>query len=285
MQHDPGGNEECTIPPMAEISIITICKNDPEGLTRTWKSVTGCILPDMDWIVIDADSGEETQQVLNGIRAEGWTAISEPDDGIYDGMRKGLERTEGQWVLYMNAGDEFADPDVLQDVQPLLRKAPVRSIVFGDAIECPPDGMTRLRMAPGFDQIESGMPASHQSIFFNRDALVEFPFQMGSSSADWIQLLAMHLGGVKTIRFRRAVCRFDTTGISRTNWRNSIRERTEHLRKSGRWTPALARKYRHITLHAMIANGLAAIIPRSMWIRIARASKVFRRSIRHTDAG
>ena len=46
--------------------------------------------------MIDAASDTNTQQVLEGIRSEGWNVTSEPDDGIYDGMQKGLSRSEGE---------------------------------------------------------------------------------------------------------------------------------------------------------------------------------------------
>jgi putative colanic acid biosynthesis glycosyltransferase len=259
---------------MAELSIITICKDDPKGLTKTWKSVTRSIRPYVDWIVIDAASDTNTQQVLKDIRSEGWNVTSEPDDGIYDGMQKGLNRSAGKWVLFMNAGDEFADSDVLSDVSDVLQTSPPRSIVFGDAIECPPSGQSRVRNAPGFDQIDFGMPASHQSIFYRREVLEEFPFQSGSSSADWMQLLEMHVHGVNTFHIDRVICRFDTTGVSNVNWRNSITERTTYLKQTGRWNTDTARRYRWITAHATVANTLSALLPRSVWIRLSKFKRV-----------
>ena len=137
-------------------------------------------------IVVDGASGPETQAVLEEIRGCCSSLISEPDDGIYDAMAKGVSRSGCPWIIFMNAGDSFADPNVLGEAMAILEGSPNRSIVYGDAIESPPVGNARFRRAPGFGFIKFGMPASHQSIFYRRGVFEEFPLNNDSTSADWV---------------------------------------------------------------------------------------------------
>ena len=259
---------------MTELSIITVSKNDPEGLTRTWRSVTRAPESGVEWIVIDAASNPETQAVIKDIRADGWKVISEQDDGIYDGMNKGVKHCIGRWILFMNAGDEISDDKVIKDVMETLKNTPPRSFVFGDAIESPPGGKPRVRPALSFELIEFGMPTSHQAIFYPRELLEEFPLQSGFITADWMQLLAMHANGVKGIHISRTICRFDTSGVSSVRWQETIRERVAHLKHVGRWNPTAARRYRRIFVHAWVANLLAAVLPRQAWVHLARFKKM-----------
>ena len=260
---------------MVSISIITIVRNDPQGLRRTAKSVIEQSSGPVEWIVVDGDSGPETQVVLEEIRGYCSSLVSEPDDGIYDAMTKGFSRSGCPWIIFMNAGDSFADPNVLGDAMAILEGSPERSIVYGDAIESPPVGEARVRRAPGFGSINFGMPASHQSIFYSRDVLEEFPLNNDSNSGDWVQLLEIYASNVQTIYFERTICQFDTTGVSNVHWKNSIQERIAYLKQSGMWSWRVAARYQRIIIHAHIANTLRLIMPRSAWIWLAQVSRKF----------
>ena len=87
------------------ISIITICRNNLQGLKLTIESVKrqkGC--PEYEHIVIDGDSSDGTKEYLNLLKDEKIISISEPDKGISDAFNKGISVSHGEYLLFLNTG-------------------------------------------------------------------------------------------------------------------------------------------------------------------------------------
>lgn len=98
-----------------KISIITICYNSSKTIERTILSVLGQTYQNYEYIVIDGGSTDGTVDILRKYsRKINW--ISEPDNGIYDAMNKGIRISKGEWLNFMNAGDRFASNDVLEKI-------------------------------------------------------------------------------------------------------------------------------------------------------------------------
>jgi glycosyltransferase involved in cell wall biosynthesis len=105
------------------LSIITITRNDEQGLGRTIDSVRNqSCLSGVEQIVIDGLSDDGTSGLLYN-EAASWHAlrfISERDDGIYDAMNKGLRLAKGEYSLFLNSGDTLMDSRVLGHLLPIL---------------------------------------------------------------------------------------------------------------------------------------------------------------------
>lgn len=101
---------------MINISVITICYNDKDGLIKTINSVQSQIYEDYEHIIIDGGSLDGTLKLLKEIKNEKCHWISERDKGIYDAMNKGIKMAKGEWLIMLNAGDVFADSYVLEKV-------------------------------------------------------------------------------------------------------------------------------------------------------------------------
>lgn len=103
-----------------KISIITISYNAAKEIERTMRSVLDQTFQDLEYIVVDGKSSDGTVNIARSIAGEYPNRkihiISEPDKGIYDAMNKGIKMASGEWLNMMNAGDIFADNDVLQNV-------------------------------------------------------------------------------------------------------------------------------------------------------------------------
>ena len=84
----------------------------------------------IDYVIIDGASTDGTPEMLG--KTEGVRWISEPDMGIYDAMNKGIRMAEGEWVIFMNAGDVFASDDTLSKVFSVERDA---DVIYGDVIK------------------------------------------------------------------------------------------------------------------------------------------------------
>ena len=90
--HDPGFDT-------ALFTIITITKDNAAGLQKTWKSLMSQTCTDYEWIVIDGNSSDGTKSLLKSTDAK-W--VSEPDNGIYDAMNKGIDKAKGDWLLFLS---------------------------------------------------------------------------------------------------------------------------------------------------------------------------------------
>jgi glycosyltransferase involved in cell wall biosynthesis len=99
-----------------KISVITINLNNIKGLEKTLESVFNQILKDLDYIVIDGGSADGSEELLRKYDREIAYWISEPDNGIYHAMNKGIRAAKGEYLLFLNSGDFLVDNNVLREV-------------------------------------------------------------------------------------------------------------------------------------------------------------------------
>ncbi len=104
-----------------KLSIITINRNNAEGLRRTIRSVVGQTCRDFEYIVIDGASDDGSKEVITDHRSAIAYWVSEPDKGVYNAMNKGVAQAHGEYCLFVNSGDELADDKVVGRVLPLLQ--------------------------------------------------------------------------------------------------------------------------------------------------------------------
>lgn len=100
-----------------KLSIITINYNNKEGLIRTLKSVSNQNCNDFEHIIVDGDSSDGSVDVIKKY-ADGKTNViwvSEPDSGIYNAMNKGTLMASGEYLLFLNSGDDLYSSHVVQD--------------------------------------------------------------------------------------------------------------------------------------------------------------------------
>lgn len=98
-----------------KISIITVCFNSVETIKDTIRSVAEQNYPDVEHIIIDGGSTDGTKDIIANATTVA-RYISEPDDGIYDAMNKGIARASGDIIGILNADDFYASEDVLEHV-------------------------------------------------------------------------------------------------------------------------------------------------------------------------
>ena len=99
-----------------KLSIITICYNCASDLERTIKSVLIQTYSTIEYIIVDGGSTDCTPQILDKYKDRIEYIISEPDDGIYDALNKGIRRATGEWILCLNAGDVLRNSHIITDV-------------------------------------------------------------------------------------------------------------------------------------------------------------------------
>ena len=92
------------------VSIITVVRNDAANLARTMQSVAPFKNARIEYIVVDGASTDDTLRMAESRRDLIDLLISEPDNGIYDAMNKGIKLAHGTYLLFLNAGDELLVP-------------------------------------------------------------------------------------------------------------------------------------------------------------------------------
>jgi glycosyltransferase involved in cell wall biosynthesis len=96
-----------------EISVVTVCFNASSTIADTLSSVANQSDVEFEHIVVDGGSSDSTLDLIRRHAHNRLFAVSEPDDGIYDAMNKGLARANGRYVMFLNADDYLARPDAL----------------------------------------------------------------------------------------------------------------------------------------------------------------------------
>ncbi|MCO6500404.1 MAG: glycosyltransferase [Vicingus serpentipes] len=97
------------------ISIITINFNDKVGLERTFKSVFNQTYQGFEYLVIDGGSTDGSREAIENNKDKIDYYLSEADNGVYNAMNKGIKKATGEYLLFLNSGDELYDSKVLEE--------------------------------------------------------------------------------------------------------------------------------------------------------------------------
>lgn len=211
------------------LSVITVVFNNVADIERTVRSVVGQSYPHIEYIVVDGASNDGTVAVLQPYveRGEISTFISEPDEGIYDAMNKGLARATGDYVLFMNSGDEIYDLDT---VAKIFQTAENADIYYGETMlydeRWEPLGLRRHRTPEEFNwkSFRYGMNISHQAIYVRRSIAPQYDRQYRlSADVDWVIRAAKAANSI--VNTRLVVAKYLVGGMSKQRHRASLKER------------------------------------------------------------
>jgi Glycosyltransferases involved in cell wall biogenesis len=151
-----------------KFSVITVTRNDLLGLRETIDSVLSQNGINYEHIVVDGASSDGTVAYLSTIHRGGFKWISEPDSGIYDAMNKSLRLVDGDYIVFLNAGDSFSRDDALEKVQScILHNSSPPDVVYCGAQYVMKNSRTHYRRPrTPKSTIWHGLPANHQSTFY-----------------------------------------------------------------------------------------------------------------------
>jgi putative colanic acid biosynthesis glycosyltransferase len=115
-------------PQRALFTIVTVSYNCCSLIEKTIKSVLQQDYHDTEYIIIDGESTDGTVEIIKKYAQHLAFWCSEPDGGIYQGMNKGISHAKGEWILFLNAGDVFAETNVLTKVLPFTKNKEGHSV-------------------------------------------------------------------------------------------------------------------------------------------------------------
>ena len=219
------------------VSIITITYNAERFLERTIQSVVAQEATDYEYIVIDGASRDGTLDIIRKYERHITNWISEPDSGLYDAMNKGLHRARGQYVWFMNAGDELYDPQTLSQLLNRI-EATAADIYYSDALFVGDDRSQTSGMPVGlrsavtphtlphtltWRDMALGMKVCHQAFVAKRTIAPDYPTDNLSADLDWEIRCLKAARLVEFLPF--VLCRYLIGGLSVQQHRRSLTDR------------------------------------------------------------
>ena len=240
---------------MTRFTVVTITYNAAAVVRRTLDSVLCQTYEDVEHLIIDGSSTDETLQIVEAYKQKsdesgcGHKVIvkSEPDEGIYDAMNKGLTQVMGDYVVYMNAGDAFPAADTLEQIARRchlneLPSAELPAVLYGltDIVDEEGRFLRHRRLQPparlNWRSFRHGMLVCHQAFYARTDLAKNLQYDTQyrlSADVDWCIRVMREADrmGLPLCNINMVVANYLEGGMSIKNHRESLRERFTVMRR------------------------------------------------------
>ena len=222
-----------------KLTIITINRNNSPGLEKTMKSVLSQTCKEFEYVVVDGASTDGSVAVIEesskgfGNRLK-W--VSEPDNGIYNAMNKGIEMASGDYIQILNSGDCLVSKDVVAQMFKALEEKSYPSILYGNMLKDMPGGKIvkdksfagkEITFLGFYNGTLNHSPAYIRKSLFDRYGLYDENLKIVS---DWKWYMrAIILGDEKPAYVDIDITLFDMNGISETNLELRDQEKSQEM--------------------------------------------------------
>lgn len=220
-----------------KISVITVCYNSAPTLERSLQSVAAQDWSSIEHIVIDGASSDGTREILERFRSRLDYFVSEPDNGIFDAMNKGLAYATGDIVCFLNADDEYASANVLSRVA-FLMQAHNLDALMGDVgffHEGNSKRMVRRYRSKYFrpSRLAWGWMPAHPALFLRKEViqragLFKTDYRIAGDFEFIVRVFHGH--ALRYQHYSEVLVNMQTGGVSTSGWRAKIRLNQEVLR-------------------------------------------------------
>lgn len=248
---------------MSKISIITITYNAGNFLEKTLDSVINQSFQDFEHIIIDGASNDNTLEIIEKYKISNIKLISEKDGGIYDAMNKGLKMAKGQYVWFINAGDQIAEIDAIQKIN----KMGAFDVLYSDTIMIDINNKhlgLRTELLPhkipsilDWESYKMGMIICHQSFIVKKELAPFYLLNNLSADIDW---------QIKCLKKSKVILKYD--GILS----KYLEGGASHQRLFRSWKDRFKVLQSHFGFIPNIINHLKIVL-RADWKNIFRISK------------
>jgi len=162
----------------------------------------------VELIMVDGGSSDQSIPLIEKYKSIFTHCIIEKDKGIYDAMNKGIRHSSGEWVWFINAGDQpLISPDALITILSIVGESPV-NFLYSDLII----GGTIIRQHLDFVTIAIGM-INHQTIIY-KHSLLRQPYDASLKYCSDYGHLINNYKNINPYKICEPICLYDFTGIS-----------------------------------------------------------------------
>lgn len=220
-----------------KISIITVCYNSAAYIADCLRSVDAQAWPNIEHLIIDGGSSDGTLQVIKGHERSWRRVVSEPDNGIYDAMNKGIRLSSGDVIGFINADDFYASADVLHKVAEVFADSSLGAC-HGDLCYVDPDLTASIvrywrssEFRPGL--FLRGWCPAHPTFYVRRNVyerLGAFDLQYKIAADVELMMRFMEVHRIETRYIPEVLVRMRIGGMSNRSWSNVLTQNLEILR-------------------------------------------------------
>jgi len=228
-----------------KISVITVVFNGEKLIGRTISSVTGQTYREIEYIIIDGNSTDRTLEIIKGYKGVD-QLVSEPDSGLYDAMNKGIKAATGDYVWFLNAGDQIYSKDTVEKMVAGMEGTP--DIIYGGTMIIDENqkeiGDRRLKPPARltWKSFRQGMVVCHQSILVKRELAPEFNLDYRlSADFDWVIRASKRAGLIHNTYL--VLSRFLEGGLTDHNIRAGLKERFRIMTRNYGLIPTVLRHF------------------------------------------
>lgn len=216
---------------MARLSLITACWNSARTIGDTVRSVNEQSLPDLEYLVIDGASTDDTMAIVAREGRRVTAAVSEPDRGIFDAYNKGIARSTGDVIGFLNSDDFYASPTVLADVMAAFEDETI-DVVYGDLTYVDPVNTDKIERVwrsrpPTKANIARGHHPAHPTLFLRRRVYNQAGvFDLGYRQAGDVEFMmrVFHTLDLKWVYLPKIMVRMRSGGATGGNFASLIRQ-------------------------------------------------------------
>ncbi len=196
-----------------KISIITINFNNLNGLKRTVESVINQTYKNIEYIIIDGGSTDGSAEYIEQMQQHFAYWVSEPDNGIYNAMNKGIEKATGEYCHFLNSGDYYYSPDTLNKT---VLTFDSYDIIYGAAVCANESGIHYPPFNISLIDLYRQNIINHQAAFILTELLKETPYnEEYKIASDWEFFFQRMLDNKSFKGIRLPICYYEPDGISR----------------------------------------------------------------------
>ncbi|PRP66999.1 glycosyltransferase family 2 protein [Nonlabens agnitus] len=199
-----------------KISVITINYNNLDGLRKTIQSVFSQDFTDFEFIVIDGNSTDGSRDYLIEHQSHIDYWVSEPDEGIYHAMNKGIHVSKGDYLFFLNSGDWFYSAEVLTTIS--LNSKCGKDLYYGDVVLKFTD-RKMLHTYPQFLRLSHFVKGTicHQAVIIKKELFDRLGYYNTDYKiiADWDFLVrALFINGATYLKLDVIFTNYDMSGVS-----------------------------------------------------------------------
>jgi glycosyltransferase involved in cell wall biosynthesis len=207
---------------MEKITIITVVYNSVNLIEGTINSVIQQDYVNKEFIIIDGLSSDGTVEIIKKYNDNINIWKSEIDNGIYDAMNKALQYVTGDWIIFMNSGDQFINNHVLKDLS--LNKS--YDLYFGATKIKTNDFKDSVKYPLTVNKLWKGMICCHQSIIFRSDLFKKYIFDIKYTlSADYNLIYTLiRKENAKIFFTNNIISIYYDEGVSKNNYINVLQQ-------------------------------------------------------------